>query len=686
MPVANIGSSAYELDWDIAQQSQNVGANTSQVYGRLILRKKSGSGYWSNGTNSWNCSIDGQTFGGTFTYDFRNYSELMLWQGTVTISHNADGTKTIGSWGNATIGSPSGSASVIRDNYVLSTIPRSSQPTISGSVVTGNSVTINTNRASGSFTHTVRWGFGNMTGTVATGVTTSTSWSVPHNLLTQIPNASSGTGAIYLDTYNGGTFIGTKSVSFKLTPGSTQVPTLTGATLAEAVTSPVNIASVVGGYVQSQSKLNYTINGAAGIQGSTIASYKFQVGSVIATSSSGTTDFLQDSGTVNISVTVTDTRGQTSAPWTTTINVIPWTPPQITTINVERALASGVVDPAGTYLKVTLIGSISSLMVGTQKNALTYKTDTSLAGDNTWVNKRNTSAGSVTTINVSYVISSYIETSSFDVRTQLIDRFATTTVIKNVSVAGVALDIGLTNVGVGKFWQQGTLDVGGDIYSSNILMYPDKGTSTQRDTYFGIPSTDPQRVALANLTPTWFNTSTMRYENYFAVTGTSGLTARGVKSGHNPGWYPVSGSVIYLNSTSSSDSGTALDWQNLPLPAIASADRNDGFTNYSSTYLLPPVTGIWTVVARVGIKASSAGTTRGVRAWACNASGAVLGNEWEFYLRPSGWNNSTQSFTYVGTVATNASYPYIVLSGYADAAVARFLHAVKVSYDGPALV
>lgn len=465
MPVANIGSSAYELDWDIAQTSQNVGANTSQVYGRLILRKKSGSGYWSYSTNSWSASIDGQNFSGNFTYDFRNYSELMLWQGTVTIGHNADGTKTVASSAYAAISAPSGNATVYR-TLPLSTIPRASQPSISGSVVTGNTVTINTNRLSSAFMHLVRWSFGSMSGTVAGDVATSVNWTIPHNLLTQIPNAASGVGYIYLDTFNAGTLIGTKSVNFTLTAGADQIPTLTGATIAEAVTSPVDIASVIGGYVQSQSKLSYSITGAAGIQGSSIASYSFKVGSVTSTAVSGTTDFIKDSGTVVITVTVTDTRGKTSTPWTTNISVLPWVPPQITTISAERALSNGVVDPAGTYLKVTLIGSVSSLLVGSEKNTLTYKTDTSIAGANTWTNKRNTAAGSVTTINTTYVISSYVETNTFDVKTQLIDRFSTTTVIRNVTVAGIALDLGLTNVGVGKFWQRGTLDVGGVGYSS----------------------------------------------------------------------------------------------------------------------------------------------------------------------------------------------------------------------------
>jgi hypothetical protein len=70
-----------------------------------------------------------------------------------------------------------------------------------------------------------------------------------------------------------------------------------------------------------------------------------------------------------------------------------------------------------------------------------------------------------------------------------------------------------------------------------------RGTPAERDTLFGVPATDPARVALANIRPVWFNTSLGWEESYFAKTGTAGLTMQGIDTAFPAGWYPVSGAV-----------------------------------------------------------------------------------------------------------------------------------------------
>lgn len=70
------------------------------------------------------------------------------------------------------------------------------------------------------------------------------------------------------------------------------------------------------------------------------------------------------------------------------------------------------------------------------------------------------------------------------------------------------------------------------------------GPASERDALFGTPATDPARVALANLRPTWYNTEKGYTEGYFAVTGTSGLMVPGLLAGFPAGWYPLAGSRI----------------------------------------------------------------------------------------------------------------------------------------------
>lgn len=65
------------------------------------------------------------------------------------------------------------------------------------------------------------------------------------------------------------------------------------------------------------------------------------------------------------------------------------------------------------------------------------------------------------------------------------------------------------------------------------------GTTTERDARFGVPATDAARVALANQKVVWYNSTLGWEESYYATTGLSGLTAKGLLAGYSSGWYPT---------------------------------------------------------------------------------------------------------------------------------------------------
>lgn len=65
-----------------------------------------------------------------------------------------------------------------------------------------------------------------------------------------------------------------------------------------------------------------------------------------------------------------------------------------------------------------------------------------------------------------------------------------------------------------------------------------RGTTAQRDAFYGATTTVAQQVALANQIPLWFNTTTRMWETYYAVAGSAGLTVPGLFSGWKAaGWY-----------------------------------------------------------------------------------------------------------------------------------------------------
>jgi hypothetical protein len=77
-----------------------------------------------------------------------------------------------------------------------------------------------------------------------------------------------------------------------------------------------------------------------------------------------------------------------------------------------------------------------------------------------------------------------------------------------------------------------------------------RGTTAERNLIYGIPATDPERVALANRKINYFNTDLGWYESYYAVTGLAGLTAKGLVAGTASGWYPIGyGPEILLQPT-----------------------------------------------------------------------------------------------------------------------------------------
>lgn len=87
------------------------------------------------------------------------------------------------------------------------------------------------------------------------------------------------------------------------------------------------------------------------------------------------------------------------------------------------------------------------------------------------------------------------------------------------------------------------------------------GTSATRDAVYGVPATDPARVALANQLPMWWNTESGWLESYYTRGGLAGLTVPGLIGGASTGWYPVGLGpriTLYPNTSFAAGQGVAL--------------------------------------------------------------------------------------------------------------------------------
>lgn len=297
-------------------------------------------------------------------------SSQLIFAHNYNVPHNPDGTKTVGIKISVGLNAGGYGSSMVAFDLPLPTIPRAS----SGSVASGDlgsPVKISIDRKNGSFKHTLRYNWNNLTGTIATNVDTSYSWTLPMSFADKIPNATSGWGRVFIDTYNGSTKIGTKEATFIGNVPANIKPTLGSISLSDSNTTVSNLLKTSNTFVQVLSNIKVGFNNASGAYSSTISSYRAEIvdRNMATTSNNGALGIMSFNGSAKVRATVTDSRGRTSNPVEVTINVLPYFTPQLS----FTAQRSG---SAGTTITVTRNAKIAPLSVGgVQKNTmkLTFK-------------------------------------------------------------------------------------------------------------------------------------------------------------------------------------------------------------------------------------------------------------------------------------------------------------------------
>lgn len=275
--------------------------------------------------------------------------------GTISVPHNADGTKTVSYSISMSQGTDQNNynyvwgASSKTGSLPLTTIARqSSISSITGSAL-GSAVTVAISRNSDSYTHKVEYDFaGSGYTTASSNATTSCSFTPALSLASNIPNSTSGTLTVRITTFSGTTQIGsavTKTQTLSL-PASA-VPTLTSIT---ATIGADNTSGKLGIYVKGYSTCKLTINGASGVYGSTIKSYSITGGGFSGSSSTYTTTTLNAAGTITFTGTITDSRGRTASK-TVSITVYDYSAPSLT-ITAVRCDSAGNPTSSGTYVKI----------------------------------------------------------------------------------------------------------------------------------------------------------------------------------------------------------------------------------------------------------------------------------------------------------------------------------------------
>lgn len=256
------------------------------------------------------------------------------------------------------------------------TIPRKSSISIAdNTVVAGTAKNIAVSAKVSSFKDTIRVKYnGETIQTIVTkGGGSSTSYNVSWTPTLSIYANKTATNSITVtlenETYNGDTSLGTDSinVTVSIPNNSTTKPAITGITLAEANSAVSAKASDlhIGAdtFIQGMSRIQATV-AATSYQAATIASGSlvFNNNPAISGYPTVTTNTVTSQGNnLVISGTVTDSRGFTSNAYTSKkYNVISYHAPTFTAA-FERCASDGTSDDAGTSIKYTLTGEISTI-------------------------------------------------------------------------------------------------------------------------------------------------------------------------------------------------------------------------------------------------------------------------------------------------------------------------------------
>lgn len=313
--------------------------------------------------------------------------ETLLASDNFTIYHNDDGTKSFNMSATVTSGWPAlGTMPTASGPGSLSTIPRASQPSIntypnnSPNFNIGDKITIHMNRASSSFTHTVKFNYGSTSYTVATGVTNNCTFdtsTIANALYALIPNANTYSNTISVTTYNGSTVIGTKTCAYNAKVVNAN-PTFNAAYLdSNSATVAVTENNQV--IVRNKSTLRVNVTSAAAQKSATLKTAKCVIlGQTVSANISGSSATL-NIGTINTSqnttaaVTVTDSRGNS-----TTKNL------NITVADWQAPTAIITLQRHDNYYSETDVNVDADYSSVNGKNAITIKVRTQKQGASSW--------------------------------------------------------------------------------------------------------------------------------------------------------------------------------------------------------------------------------------------------------------------------------------------------------------
>lgn len=459
----------YRIRLWIDQVGKNDVNNTSDVRVRLALLNQG----WTFA--SYQCSgyVDG--FGQRIDYSgspvmLSRNSEIQLIDRTITVRHADNGSGVFGvrAHFNGSGGYSPGNLDISNQDIKLTPIPRGSSVSVSEGFI-GNQVDITIDRKLAGATHTLRYAWGNKQGKIADNVGTSFKWTIPADFANDIPNATTGRGTIYVDTYVDGKLIQTQSTTLTASVVTNNMkPSFTGFTLTDTNPTTQRIIPEPTHFVSIMSLVKVVFNGAQAKNGATIAGYYAEI---VGASNSVSTNggvfrevVVSKDTQMTLRGRVQDSRGIWSDWEEVKITFLFYFSP---TLKFEVVRSGSKSDT----LTIKRFAKIAPLSVnGAQKNTMKLTFTTRQVDSDTETIDNGGAGGEWSSISEFKASNAnlgkeYPADTSFIVTGKLEDRFSDSKFQDTVPTDRLIMSYDQQGVGIGKYREMGTLDVNGLIYS-----------------------------------------------------------------------------------------------------------------------------------------------------------------------------------------------------------------------------
>lgn len=314
-------------------------------------------------------------------------------------------------------------------------------------------------------------------------------------LLNAMASVKSFTATIELVTKSGSTQIGSASTCTCTirTSQANSGPSLSGFTFADSYSTTTAITDNDQVLIQDYSRLTVTPGTATARNGASIVSYSAVCSGVTKSNTTGAAlslGTIGTSGTRDITLTVTDSRGYTASV-TQSVTVVPYSKPRVSSVSLRRT------NDIETEMQLVFNGSISPITVdGTQKNSLLYARYRYKLTSASSYNSYTSILGSVTATSSSFSFSNLElcnldSESSYDFHLQIRDQLNSLTSLDLyfvVSQGTPLVALRKKMVGINTPSPEAALHVVGDTRVEGTLI-PDDIDYTFDKPYFGVCET-----------------------------------------------------------------------------------------------------------------------------------------------------------------------------------------------------